>query len=628
MALKQNTAEGGSVGVTVTTGNSGAGSGDAFGQITIAGAPTYIFSDTTASHGALSYSVSGASGDTARFYMYNGGGSNATLRCYINLSSLPSVSQQLFALQNSSFSFVAVVAINAANKLIVQDAGGTTLYTATTALSQGVWYRVEMQAVVGATTSTGSLDFQYYTGDSTTAEDSYASGATVNTGTVSIIRGVFGKMTSSATLDAYFDSFGYDDTTASPLGPYSGASNDAPTAYAGTNQMGIEPFKVVTLTGTDSDTDGTVVSRQWQQLSGTSVVLSGATTDTCSFIAPGTLLGDTLTFGYTVTDNQGANSAESTVQCVVLPVTERAVMSGVETPLQTKSIMSGAAESNTIWTVQGGALVRRSATVTILHTTFDSFAVSSPMSITDMRAAMGNWTGGSGATVVNTSILAVAGRGNVVRQHFLAGEFGGTYGIVINAPLQYAVDEATISYDVRFVNTPTAFDWGWGGKLPGLGGVLPDNPGGLQNPPTGGSPSPYGWSGRGMWITPGSYPGSSNSPNEWVGYIYDPTQTAGNYGQNRQTDTSFTAGQWHTVTQYYKMNTINAEGSSGNSDGIHRMWLDGNLVYENTAQVFRIYEAANITHLMWHMFYGGATSDWAPAVDTDIDIDNLLITTP
>lgn len=627
MALKQNTAEGGSAGVTVTTGNSGAGSGDAFGQITTAGAPTYVFSNTTASHDVLSYSISGISGDTAKFYMYNGGGSNAALRCYIYLSVLPAMSQQLFALQNTSFSFAAVVAINAANKLIVQDAGGTTLYTTTTALNSGVWYRVEMQAVVGATTSTGSLDFQYYTGDSMTADGSYASGATVNTGTASIIRGVFGKLTSSAALNAYFDSFGYDDTTASPLGPYSGASNTAPTAYSGTNQIGVEPYTTITLTATDSDVDGTVVSRQWQQLSGTSVALSGANSVTCTFTAPGTLLGDTLTFGYTATDNQGANSTESTVQCVILPVTERAVMSGGEVPMRTKPIMSGAALNHT-WTVQGGVLVRRSATVTMLHTTFDAFAVSSPMPITDMRLAMGNWTGGSSATVINTSILAVTGRGNVVRQHFLAGEFGGSYGIVVNTPLLYAVDEATISYDVRFVNSPTAFDWAWGGKLPGLGGILPNNPGGLQNPPTGGSPSPYGWSGRGMWITPGSYPGSSSSPNEWVGYIYDPTQTAGNYGQNRQTNVSFSAGQWHTVTQYYRMNTINVEGLSGNSDGIHRMWLDGNLVYENTTQVFRLYQAANITHLMWHMFYGGATFDWAPAVDADVDIDNLLVTTP
>lgn len=282
--------------------------------------------------------------------------------------------------------------------------------------------------------------------------------------------------------------------------------------------------------------------------------------------------------------------------------------------------------ANLLWNISQSQLQRRGvaqdAVIDILNTDFDAFPVSDPITIEDYRTAMGMTSGGGSSTVARTAIVSEAGRGNIIRQHFHAGQYGTADGISVNAPLIMAVDEATITFDVRF--TGGGFDWGWGGKLPGLAGIRP----GYGSPPSGGAPSPYGWSCRGMWITPGSYPGSSSVPNEWVGYMYDPTQLPGNYGQNHQTNVSFVADQWHTVRQYYKMNTVNVEGVSGNADGIHLMWLDDVLVYSNYTQVYRIYEEARITHLMWSMFYGGSTVDWAPAIDTDIDIDNLLISTP
>lgn len=272
-----------------------------------------------------------------------------------------------------------------------------------------------------------------------------------------------------------------------------------------------------------------------------------------------------------------------------------------------------------IWTAQNGNLVRLSGQqLVLLNENYDALPVSNPITIENFRSTL-DWTGGGSGTVARTSIVAVAGRGNVVQQQFHAGQFGTADGIALSAPLTQSLDEAYIRYDVRFVGSN--FDWQWGGKIPGLAGVLP----GQGAPPSGGVPSPYGWGCRGMWITPDSYPGSSSSPNEWIGYMYDPTQSAGNYGQNRHTHQSFVADQWHTITQYYKMNTIATEGSSGNPNGIHRMWFDGNLVFENTTQVYRIYQNANITHIQWSLFYGGNTSDWATTIDTQIQIDNLYV---
>lgn len=84
------------------------------------------------------------------------------------------------------------------------------------------------------------------------------------------------------------------------------AANVPPTANAGVDQTGIAPGATVALSGSDSDSDGTVATRAWTQLSGASVALSGAATANASFTAPSDPAGWTGTFRYTVTDNAGA----------------------------------------------------------------------------------------------------------------------------------------------------------------------------------------------------------------------------------------------------------------------------------------------------------------------------------
>jgi len=133
-----------------------------------------------------------------------------------------------------------------------------------------------------------------------------------------------------------------------------------------------------------------------------------------------------------------------------------------------------------------------------------------------------------------------------------------------------------------------------------------------------------------MWINPDSYDYVSGT-NEWIGYVYDPLQPTGpyEYGQNRRTRMAFAMdGGWVHVKQYHKMNTVITDGKSWSANGIHRMYWNGNLVYEKTDQVYRKYAAGRITHWAVDLLYGGATSDWAPTSDTDIQIDNIVITSP
>jgi hypothetical protein len=229
---------------------------------------------------------------------------------------------------------------------------------------------------------------------------------------------------------------------------------------------------------------------------------------------------------------------------------------------------------------------------------------------------MGDSKVGSSSSLARTSIVSDPGHGNVMRQHFAAGTYGTGAGITafVHGPFANGTyDEATIDYDIRFVG---AFDWGWGGKLPGLGGV---NSSVSPGTPTGGNgPTDNGWSGRMMWDTPSSYSGHM-SPNEGLAYMYHPTQTD-NYGDNVWWKKGFSADSWHHVRAHYKMNTV------GQSNGVLQVWLDGVQVLDLTNYVFRTRSDVHISHLYWHMFYGGATSKWAPSKDTDIETDNLKIT--
>ena len=87
--------------------------------------------------------------------------------------------------------------------------------------------------------------------------------------------------------------------------------NSSPVANAGDDQTvsvyGSET-RTVTLSGTDSDSDGTITSRQWTQTAGTAITLRNADSDTATFTVGAT--EQTLRFSYTVTDDQGATGSD------------------------------------------------------------------------------------------------------------------------------------------------------------------------------------------------------------------------------------------------------------------------------------------------------------------------------
>ena len=87
------------------------------------------------------------------------------------------------------------------------------------------------------------------------------------------------------------------------------AANIPPTADAGTDQVITLPTNSVSLTGTGTDTDGTVSSYNWTKISGPS---SGAITDASSAATSVTGLTEgTYQFELRVTDNKGATAVDT-----------------------------------------------------------------------------------------------------------------------------------------------------------------------------------------------------------------------------------------------------------------------------------------------------------------------------
>jgi|CXWL01.1.fsa_nt_gi fibronectin type 3 domain-containing protein len=88
-------------------------------------------------------------------------------------------------------------------------------------------------------------------------------------------------------------------------------ANVIPVANAGAAQT-VPEASTVTLSGSGTDTDGTIATYAWTQTAGPVVTLAGVNTATTTFIAPAAATNTLLTFQLIVTDNLGATGTSST----------------------------------------------------------------------------------------------------------------------------------------------------------------------------------------------------------------------------------------------------------------------------------------------------------------------------
>ena len=89
-------------------------------------------------------------------------------------------------------------------------------------------------------------------------------------------------------------------------------ANIAPVANAGpdlTETLSFPNTAIITLTGTASDSDGTIVGHQWVQIGGADVTLTEADTSSATFSVDAAT--QAYSFSYTVTDDDGAQHTDT-----------------------------------------------------------------------------------------------------------------------------------------------------------------------------------------------------------------------------------------------------------------------------------------------------------------------------
>ncbi|MCJ8271033.1 MAG: PKD domain-containing protein [Psychrosphaera sp.] len=175
--------------------------------------------------------------------------------------------------------------------------------------------------------------------------------------------------------------------------------NTAPVAQAG-DSLVVDENTQVTLAGSGTDENGSIVSYAWLQTGGEAVSLSDSTSATSVFNAPAIGVGSlTLSFELTVTDNDG-NTAKDSVEVVVnttnsAPVAnagvDRNVAYGTEIQLNGSGSDSDGSVFTYLWSQTGGTEVTLSDT-TIANPTFTAPAPGEAsqfkLQVTDERGAV------------------------------------------------------------------------------------------------------------------------------------------------------------------------------------------------------------------------------------------------
>jgi hypothetical protein len=154
------------------------------------------------------------------------------------------------------------------------------------------------------------------------------------------------------------------------------------------------------------------------------------------------------------------------------------------------------------------------------------------------------------------------------------------------------VDHAFLRYYLRF---PKDFDFVKGGKLPGFyggtevsGGRTPDGTNGFST--------------RFMWRTDGQ------------GEVYTYMPSSPKFGTSLGRGSwKFSRDKWQCIEQELVLNT------PGRSDGVVRVWLDGQPVYANEGLALRTVASLRIEGVFFSTFFGGGDESWAPPADTYAD---------
>lgn len=338
MPVYINTAEGGTAGATVTTANSGAGSGDAWDTVAISTGGTLTFSNFAPAHGSMGYGfglpADGTSG-AHRLLKNAAEAGRFVVSVYFQYDLAVTATEDLCGVRHASGN-MAILVVGSDGKLIVQNAAGTGISASrmTTALVADKRYRADFAVTKGTTTTDGRFEYSVWdvVSSDSTAVFSYDSGATQNTGTGNVAAYFVGRSTGRTQANTLYADTVRGSSLASGFHT-AYVSNAAPTCILGPAVGGIEPWASQTIDASAStDTDGTLTAYEVSQTAGPAVTITG-TGPQWTYTAPAVWGGTSVTFQARVQDNGGAWSAYETVTHTILSPTE-AICGSPPTPIR------------------------------------------------------------------------------------------------------------------------------------------------------------------------------------------------------------------------------------------------------------------------------------------------------
>ena len=231
------------------------------------------------------------------------------------------------------------------------------------------------------------------------------------------------------------------------------AVNQSPVVNAGIDQT-VTSAAAVTLTGTASDTDGTVSAVSWVQTAGPAVILSNAASLTTTFAAPTVATPTRLTFELTATDDTGTSTTDAVDIQVTLPNQNPTVNAGVDQSVAAGATvtLNGSAQ-DTDGTISSVQWVQTSGTAVVLAnaatqvTTFTLPATATPEQLIFSLTATDDQAG----TATDSVTINVAGVNQ--RPTVNAGvDQSVNGGVVVNLSGSASDADGTVS-SVRWLQT-------------------------------------------------------------------------------------------------------------------------------------------------------------------------------
>ncbi|MGB4758837.1 MAG: hypothetical protein WBP26_02155 [Candidatus Saccharimonadales bacterium] len=110
----------------------------------------------------------------------------------------------------------------------------------------------------------------------------------------------------------------------------------APQANAGSDQGGLEPWTIITLTGTDIEETNPITNRTWSCITIPGLTITPTGPGTATYEVPASLSNQSLTFRYSVTASDGTTTDDAIH--TILPATEAYLQGSTWLPLRVRPL--------------------------------------------------------------------------------------------------------------------------------------------------------------------------------------------------------------------------------------------------------------------------------------------------